>query len=186
MAGTFNIKVSRGGRFYNPGYAQIYSIGDFKDLVRYLSDRLFIDEDQNVMTDSDGKVLFELEDDGSIPEIGEIDFDGDYERYYTIHIDDASEWEIKMLCRAIIDQYDYIDDIYILEKLVDDGWIQEYIVWESDQDTEDIIEKLLSTYYNVHPYYQYIDKSLIKKLLDFFEEGEEYIDVFDQFKEDYL
>lgn len=186
MAGTFNVKVSRGGRFHNPGHKKIFSIGDFEDIVNYLSDRLFFDEDQNVMTDSNGNVLFELEDDGSIPEIGEIDFDGDYERYYTCHIDDASEDEIEMLCRAIIDEYDYIDDISILEKLVDYGYIQEYIEWESDKDTDDIIEELLSTYYNVHPYYRYIDKSLIKKILDYFEKGKEYVEVFNQFKEDYL
>lgn len=183
MAGTYNIKVSRGGRFYNGGHLSLFSIGNFKDIVNALSPRLFEDDEHNLL-DANGNIVGELNIDGSTPEYGEIDFDGDYERYYTNHIDNASDEEIELFCKLIIDENQYIEDDTIIESLIENGYIQQHIDYYASRDKDEIIEDLWKTVYTPYKEYRYIPNRLIKKLLDYF--SDEYSDFYKQLEEEWL
>lgn len=183
MAGDFNIKVSRGGRFFNPGSLSLFSIGDFRDLTSALSYRLFTDEDNNLLNEV-GNIVGQLNEDGSCPQYGEIDFDGDYERYYTNNIEDASDDEIYLFCSLIIDENEYIEDEYIIEYLIENQHIQQYIDYDTSRDKDEIIEELWKTVYTPYGDYKWIPKNLIKKLLEYY--SDEYSDFYEQLKEDWL
>ena len=121
---VLSFHVCRGGRFFNSGHVEFIGEKTFSDVCGALSDRLFTkgrDEHgrfcKPYIADETGSVVSEDDENGRT---GEIDFDGDYDRYYTIEvedIDDLSDSELE----AIRGYKGYIsDDLEHLVKVYDD------------------------------------------------------------------
>ena len=85
---VLSFHVCRGGRFFNPGHVEFVGEETFSDVCSMLSDRLFTkDRDEHgrfckpYIADEVGTVVSEDDENGRT---GEIDFDGNYDRYYNV------------------------------------------------------------------------------------------------------
>ena len=80
--------ITRGGRFFNPGHIEFVGEFGFQQLQSYLSNRIFLKNRDDkgkfckpYLTDCDGNAI---SDSDLTSESGTIDFDGDYDTYYSI------------------------------------------------------------------------------------------------------
>lgn len=83
---------TRGGKFFNPGYIEFVGEFDFQQLQSHLSSFILIKNKDDkgrfckpYLTDCDGNIISE---DDLKSRIGTIDFDGDYDTYYSIDSED--------------------------------------------------------------------------------------------------
>ena len=105
-----SFKVGRGGRFHNPGYVTFLGEFDFQELINRCSDDLMLidttwdeetyeevplPESEWKMVDTGDNIIlegkYEIE-----AKTGVLDFDGDYDKAYTITLDEVwrdEEWE---------------------------------------------------------------------------------------------
>ena len=121
---VLSFHVCRGGRFFNPGHVEFVGEKTFSDVCSMLSDRLFTkNRDEHgrfckpYIADEVGTVVSEDDENGRT---GEIDFDGDYDRYYTIEIEDIDDLSDSEL-EAIREYKGYIsEDLEHLVKVDDD------------------------------------------------------------------
>lgn len=123
----------RGGRFNNAGHCEYYDVKDFQELLSRQSDIIFcntedeqgnpLPDDQQTITDGGGNVLVHGAKAINADE-GELDFDGDYDRYVVCGLGELDDREDKALARAF-----------------EDGEI-----WESDPRYKDIKEYLIGNY----------------------------------------
>ena len=121
---VLSFHVCRGGRFFNPGHVEFVGEKTFSDVCSMLSDRLFTkNRDEHgrfckpYIADEVGTVVSEDDENGRT---GEIDFDGDYDRYYTIEIEDIDDLSDSEL-EAIREYKGYIsEDLERLIKVSDD------------------------------------------------------------------
>lgn len=95
---------TRGGEFYNPGYVEFVGEMDFQELISFLSDSLYINRRDEkgrftrpYLTDGNGRVVTDDDLDGHT---GTIDFDGDYDTYYSLDADDLGDEEVDAIRRA--------------------------------------------------------------------------------------
>lgn len=104
-----SFKVGRGGHFHNPGHVTFLGEFDFQELINRCSDSLIIintawnkeNDKETTLPDSEWKLLDTgnnviLEGRDAIEaKTGVLDFDGDYDKYYTINLEDVcneKEW----------------------------------------------------------------------------------------------
>ena len=123
----------RGGRFNNAGHCEYYDVKSFGELLGRLTDEVFYEtedeygtplpDDQQKITDGAGNVLVEGAKAINADE-GELDFDGDYNRYVVCDLYDCDDQQGQALARAF-----------------EDGEI-----WESDPRYKDIKEYLIDNY----------------------------------------
>lgn len=105
MRTTVLFHVGRGGRFHNPGYWELIGIGKgLQDAIDLKIDNVFLhNKDKRgrfcspFLMDGGGNVVCETPN----AEVGELDFDGDYDRYVAEYLDDLSDSEIEIVADAI-------------------------------------------------------------------------------------
>lgn len=123
----------RGGRFNNAGHCEYYDVKNFGELLSRQSESIFhntedeqgnpLPDDQQTITDGGGNVLVQGAKAINSDE-GELDFDGDYDRYVVCDLYDCDDQQGKALARAF-----------------ENGEI-----WESDPRYNDIKEYLIDNY----------------------------------------
>lgn len=97
--------VGRGGRFHNPGHKEYKGEINFLQLcnsqTQYLSE---VNRDSNgrfcrpYLIDDGGNMAVSPEDYGN--EVGEINYDFDYDRWFCQYIEDCSDSELMMIYEA--------------------------------------------------------------------------------------
>ena len=105
-----SFKVGRGGHFHNPGYVTFLGEFDFQELINRCSDDLMLidttwdeetyeevplPESEWKMVDTGDNIILEGKDEIEA-KTGVLDFDGDYDKAYTITLDEVwrdEEWE---------------------------------------------------------------------------------------------
>ena len=105
-----SFKVGRGGHFHNPGYVTFLGEFDFQELINRCSDDLMLidttwdeesyqevplSEDKWTMVDTGSNIILEGKSEIEA-KTGVLDFDGDYDKAYTVTLGEVwkdEEWE---------------------------------------------------------------------------------------------
>ena len=137
MKTLVSFHYGRGGRFNNAGYCEYYGAKDFQELLGRFTNEVFfktedeygvpLPDDQQKITDGAGNVLVEGAKAINADE-GELDFDGDYDRYVVCDLYDCDEKQGQALARAFEDgeiwesdpRYNAIKGYLIDNCLIDD------------------------------------------------------------------
>lgn len=143
-----SFKVGRGGRFHNPGYVTFLGEFDFQELINRCGDDLMLidttwdeetyeevplPESEWTMVDTGSNIILEGKDEIEA-KTGVLDFDGDYDKAYTITLDEVrrdddwnalrkayeDDWSKSMseeLSAAIIDHFDDLHETKTIESI---------------------------------------------------------------------
>lgn len=143
-----SFKVGRGGRFHNPGYVTFLGEFDFQELISRCGDSLMLidttwdeetyeevplPESEWKMVDTGDNIILEGKDEIEA-KTGVLDFDGDYDKAYTVTLDEVwkdEEWEALRkafkddwsesmsaeLRSAIIDHFDDLHETKTIESI---------------------------------------------------------------------
>lgn len=132
--------VGRGGRFNNAGHKEFLpNVHSFADLLIYCGPDICLvneDEDGNSLKakdwyicDNSGRHLVEGRN-AIMAKTGELDFDGDYDRYYVKRLEDCSKAELKIIVELYEQRPHLIENMSVVyhaceeldKKQVDGDW----------------------------------------------------------------
>lgn len=142
-----SFKVGRGGHFHNPGYVTFLGEFDFQELISRCGDSLMLidttwdeetyeevplPENEWTMVDTGSNIILEGKDEIEA-KTGVLDFDGDYDKAYTIKLDEIwreTDWNALRkafegglqtlspeLRAAIIDHFDDLHETKTIESI---------------------------------------------------------------------
>lgn len=93
--------IGRGGRFHNPGHKTLHGVNEnLQDARKMEEDKLFLHERdfrsrycKPFMSDNDGLICME----DANAEVGVIDFDGTYDSWKSVYLEDLDEEELSLV-----------------------------------------------------------------------------------------
>jgi len=127
--------IGKGGRFNNGGHLTYKGVHELSEVESYFGKHLFIHEDDktlNEVYDSSGDEVCTMDEYNS--GIGTINFDNEYDTYYTKTIKDCTEKELALIVAE--NPYDLEnlikeatgEDFNLIKKLKEKGFLSEAVL----------------------------------------------------------